>query len=241
MHSIFNSFHIQATTFPRQISLFLSEQNKKIIMVVSIIFGVLAASCYIFSHFCLKNLSIKNRLDNDDDYYYFLPTYAPKSLNQSIPLKGQDDILSLTANMSKNVITRAPLYEIEIQNLEDKLPISNFQINNYNINHEMIEFLIECGTAGDPEIQALWDKTSRNLYLVGGKTDAPQVSSNGCSFKVAQDHLFWIRINLNTIDETGEIHICGRLPAVYADSVKYRDEEDQLLITLNNQVKPPRS
>lgn len=233
-HQISNSF-----LFRESIKI-LSSQHKKILSIVLLVLASLAI-CYAF---CQGRFKANKFSKNHEP-----PFYSPKHLNQEPPMSKPQDMTRSIIKLSPDSAlqttyreVRAPLYEIAINELGSTLPSSNFTIKNYNTNHpKIVEFLIEHQASGDPEIQALWDKSNHKLYLVGGKSDpVAQVDAGemGITFTCPKHHLAWIRLDLSPLATNRAIDICGRLPQRYAmgnslaTSTLTHDEGDELLLTI---------
>lgn len=184
-------------------------------MIASIAFGLIAA-CYALRQYCDFKATLSNGKEDDQSDTSSVPVYCPDSFNRPPLISTKHnhpfDLFGLNNISSKNKI--APLFSIEIKPLTDSTRISrpHFHILDYNVkNKEIVEFLIECQTSKDPEIQALWDKETDKVYLVGGKNDVP-TSTGDSSWTIAPYHSFWIRLDLTTIDKKGMIHFCARFP-----------------------------
>lgn len=232
MNSFFNSFpvNISHLYFSDKIRS-LSQPQKKILLIATTIITSLAMCYYIFTRYCFK----AKVLDQQDDSQINHLLYFPKHLNQQPPIRSDGFIVTKLENLKA-----APLYEVECEELNDNLTTTGFHIENYTVNDGVVEFLIECLTSSNPEVQALWDETNHKLYLVGGHKHDPRPKSNDPNvIHCIPSSYAWIRLDLNELPYKGEIPIYVRLPALHAGHkfTKLRDEEDALLITINNEEK----
>lgn len=151
--------------------------------------------------------SSNNRLKDD----LSSPLYCPKKFNRTLAIDRSAPLLISLLPESGN--KSAPAYEVKVKKLEGPLITSDFQIRDYHSEGEILEFLIDCRTKGNPEVQALWDEKTSRLYLVGGKTD-PNIDVNEKESLAPKIEQAWIRINLEQLKTHQALAIYGRLPEI---------------------------
>lgn len=217
MSPIFNPLNL-TINYLKEEAFHLNQRQKNILLIASIAFGCLTACYFVYRHCCFKAIALNDDDESvvpldDDDVVPSPSLYCPSSFNRPVcEYKKQTDpncLFALDSENSKN--KKAPLIPIQIHHSGLFTAKMDFRILDYNVKDKTVEFLIECQTPKDPEIEAFWDEKANRVYLAGGKTDpSTMIASN--SFRLAEFHSFWIRLDLSTIHEKGPIHLYVKAP-----------------------------
>ncbi len=216
----------------KESSPFSNPQWRKISLIAAAVFACFLVCYYVINHclFKAKPLNLDDDLKENEDQNF--NDYAPNQLNHC-PLM-QLTFIPMILHLVPNV-PKAPLFEIEIEELKDPLTSPHFCIENYHVNQGIIEFLVDYTSTGNPEIQALWDEKNKRIYLAGGRSD-PAIKIGLSSYRFADHHKAWIRLDLNTLPEKGEIPIYIKEPAICAGPhyTKISEAKETFLIQVSN-------
>lgn len=184
----------------------LTYLQRKISHIASVAIKSLSA-CYSS---CLQYLRLKVKFTHPRSTPINL-RYTPQKPNR--PARINQDSLCVQLLNPENPPQAAPLYEVNIQKFTNFPLTSNFKIKDYNINNEIVEFLIECHHSSNPKIEGYWDEEQRKVFLIGGAANS-SAEPNPNSEATTRGHFYWLRLDLDKIptQTQGPIHIAANSP-----------------------------